>query len=46
MDGRIPCQLHFRSRGVGVGDPVVHITAAEANLAEMEGEMENAHLLH
>lgn len=27
-------------------DPAVHITVAEANLAEMEGEMEKAHLLH
>lgn len=49
-DGRIPFQLHFRSRGELGGerekDPVVHITVAEANLAEMEGEMEKAHLLH
>lgn len=30
----------------GEKDPVVHITVAEANLAEMEGEMEKAHLLH
>lgn len=37
-DGRIPFQLHFRSRGRK--DPVVHITVAEANLAEMEGKME------
>lgn len=42
-DGRIPFQLHFRSRGK---DPVVHITVAETNLAEMEREMEKAHLLH
>lgn len=27
-------------------DLVVHITVAETNLAEMEGEMEKAHLLH
>lgn len=30
----------------GGKDPVVHITVAETNLAEMEGEMEKAHLLH
>lgn len=34
------------TKGGGEGDPVVHITVAEANLAEMEGEMEKAHLLH
>lgn len=27
-------------------DPAVHITVAETNLAEMEEEMEKAHLLH
>lgn len=44
-DGSIPFQLHFRSQADGGGDPMVHITVAEANLAEMEEEMEKAHLL-
>lgn len=30
----------------GGKSPVVHITVAEANLAEIEGEMEKPHLLH
>lgn len=44
-DGRIPFPIAFPLTGRGAGgDPVVHITVAEANLAEMEVEMEKAHL--
>lgn len=40
------CISAYRGRRGWGEDPVVHITAAETNLAEMEGEMEKAHLLH
>lgn len=47
-DGSIPFQLRFRWQAGREGrrDPAVRVTVAEANLAEMEGEMEKAHLLH